>query len=162
VLQISRYVRKPFIVEAVQVSEENMYEVADWCKGEIKQAPDGSRYIKVGVTHPLNERQTMAFVNNWVLMAETGYKVFTNKPFVNSYEEFNEHRCGNTSTTADGKPCVLGKGHLRWPVQTGCRSLQDYTVINPLSSIVRQVFVGPDEVNQNQLIFMDPNEEVMR
>lgn len=139
-LPVTRYVRKPFVVEAIRVTAENMEEVAAWCKGEIKLlSKDGTPYIKVDVTRPLNERQTMAFEGNWVLLAENGYKVFTDKPFRNSYEEFFEPRCNNTSTTADGRPCVLGRGHRNWPVNpTGCRSLQDYKAIYPIGSVPTQ------------------------
>jgi len=156
VLQVSRYVRKPFVVEAVQVTVDNMIEVSAWCEGEIKQASDGTSYIKVNVNKPQNERQTMAFVNNWVLRAETGYKVFTNKPFQNSYEEYFEPRCNNTTTTVDGKPCVLGKGHRSWPNATGCRSLQDYKILTPLMP------TAATNVNFSKFApFMDPNAEVM-
>jgi hypothetical protein len=142
-LQVARYVRKPFVVQAVQVTEENMEEVASWCDGKIEADPQGKKYIKVNVTRPMNDRQTMAFSHNWVLLAENGYKVFLNKPFLTSYEEFIEPRCGST-TTADGLPCVLGAGHRSHPVATGCRSLQDYKVIMPTSPLVRQVWVDPN------------------
>lgn len=151
-LQIAQFTRKPFIVEAVQVTAENMFEVAAWCKGEIKKAPDGKQYIKVEVARPMHERQTMAFVKNWVLSAETGFKVFGDKPFVHSYQEFLEPACGLTTLTADGKPCVLGKGHRTGVSPVGCRSLQDYKFLAPI--------ISHRESRENQ-ITSDPNLEVM-
>jgi hypothetical protein len=35
-LATTKYVRKPFEVEAVQVTEENLEEVAQWCHGELQ------------------------------------------------------------------------------------------------------------------------------
>jgi hypothetical protein len=34
-MQIEKYDRKPFSVMAVQINFENIYEVAQWCKGTI-------------------------------------------------------------------------------------------------------------------------------
>jgi hypothetical protein len=34
-MQIETYDRKPFSVKAVQVNFENVYEVAEWCKGTV-------------------------------------------------------------------------------------------------------------------------------
>lgn len=144
-LQITRHVRKAFVVQAVQVTAENMEEVAAWCGGTILiAATNGARYIRVNVKNAQNERQTMAFIGSWILLADNGYKVFANKPFISSYDEFYEAACGLVSTTADGNPCVLGAGHRSAPVATGCRSLQDYKVISPASPIVRQIWVDPN------------------
>lgn len=84
-IKTEKYARKPFIIDAVQVTEENLEKVAEWCMGEVVQA-DGRRYVKVRVHRPLNERQTKAFVGDWVLYAGTGYKVYTDKAFLGSFE----------------------------------------------------------------------------
>jgi len=88
-----KYVRKPFYIDAIQVTTENLNEVAKWCQGEVRWAcrdPKGTAekdaYVKVRVHRPLNERQTQAFVGDWVLYAGTGYKVYTLKAFTNSFE----------------------------------------------------------------------------
>jgi hypothetical protein len=92
-LKTDRFVRKPFFIDAVQVTEENINAVAKWCQGEVRtggvfseEEDDNIRYIKVRVHRPLNERQTKAFVGDWVLYAGTGYKVYTPKAFANSFE----------------------------------------------------------------------------
>ena len=102
----AKYVRKPFEVQAVQVTEENFEDVAAWCGGTIvtTRAPkeaDGmvegeeKRYIKVNVSRPLNERQTQAFVGDWLLEAEKGLKVYADGPFTRNF------------ATADDKPQEL-------------------------------------------------------
>lgn len=90
-MDVGHYSRNSFLVDAVRVTEENMAEVAEWCKGEIHDdAPERnptqcSNYIKVHVDNPLTVRQTTAFVGDWVLYAGKGYKVYTNKAFVKSF-----------------------------------------------------------------------------
>lgn len=79
-METEKYLRKPFEVEAVQVTAENIDEVAQWCKGEVKEQ-NGNKYIKVEVARTLNEKQTMAFIGDWILFAGTGYKVYTAKAF---------------------------------------------------------------------------------
>lgn len=85
-METSKFIRKPFEVEGVQVTDENIADVAAWCQGEVKtDTPDSSKYIKVRVIRVINERQTQAFVGDWVLYAGTGYKVYTDKAFKKSF-----------------------------------------------------------------------------
>lgn len=80
------YVRKPFYVDAVEVTAENMEEAAAWCGGRIWQSDNGDKYIKVHVHRPLNERQTKAFVGDHILKHDKAFKVYTPKAFENSFE----------------------------------------------------------------------------
>lgn len=86
-MQTARYTRKTFAVDAVQVDDTNMEEVAAWCGGNILEE-DGRKYIKVEVTgrQPIDERQTQAFVGDWVLKAAQGFKVYLQRAFANSFE----------------------------------------------------------------------------
>jgi hypothetical protein len=83
-LEINRYTRKPFDVDAVQVTADNMEEVATWCQGTIT-TEEGETYIKVRVLRVMNEKQTRAYAGDWVLYAGTGYKVYTDKAFRKSF-----------------------------------------------------------------------------
>ena len=52
------WMRKPFFVEAIQVTEENIEAIAEWCNGRltpIKKEGDGNnvRFIKVNVKNPM-------------------------------------------------------------------------------------------------------------
>lgn len=99
-LKIEQYTRKPFPVDAVQVTEENLNEVAKWCGGDIHTSTKTLRndageetgkiklpFIKVDVHRPLNDRQTKAFVGDWVLKSDSGFKVYTLKAFDNSFQK---------------------------------------------------------------------------
>lgn len=87
-----RYVRKPFFVEAVQVTEENLEQVAEWVPGahiRTQRVNDvDKRYVKLKITKPQNDRQTKAFPGDWVLFSdESGeYKVYTKNAFTRAFE----------------------------------------------------------------------------
>ncbi len=85
-LETMKYIRKPFNIDAVQVNGQNLEEVAKWVNGDIR-SDDLGQYVKVRVHRPLNDRQTKAYVGDWVLYAGTGYKVYTQKAFSNSFEQ---------------------------------------------------------------------------
>lgn len=85
-LQPTKYVRKPFTVDALQVTEENISEVAEWCQGTLEEASNKDKYIRVRVHRPLHDRQTKAFVGDWVLYTASGYKVYTPKAFEATFE----------------------------------------------------------------------------
>lgn len=85
-LETTQYIRKPFSIDAVQVTDDNIKEVAKWVDSEVRTDSQG-QYVKVRVHRPLNDRQTKAYVGDWVLYAGTGYKVYTPKAFAQSFEQ---------------------------------------------------------------------------
>jgi hypothetical protein len=87
-----RYIRKPLYVDAVRITSANFEEIAAWCQGEIQQedVPGkgmSKKFIRVRVQNPKNPRQTKAFVGDWVLYTETGYKVYTVKAFHAAFDK---------------------------------------------------------------------------
>lgn len=86
-MQIQKFQRKPFSVEGVRVTDENIAEVADWCLGEVQtNEKSGVKHIRVDAHRPLTERQTMAFVGDWVLFHNRGFKVYTESAFSRNFE----------------------------------------------------------------------------
>lgn len=86
------YGRKSFTVEAVKVTRENMEEVAAWCGGQIQTVTENGReksFIKVEVKRALNENQTQAFCGDWVLKSDSGFKKYSHRAFVQSFEKQN-------------------------------------------------------------------------
>jgi hypothetical protein len=86
-MKTHKFARKPFYVDAIRVTKDNIEEVARWCQGEILTDAEQGPYIKVRVHRPLTERQTQAFLGDWVLYAGTGYKVYNPKAFDKSFEK---------------------------------------------------------------------------
>jgi len=99
VLTPVKYSRKPFDVEAVELSPENIDEVALWCGGEVRTSDlsktggqEGyQQYIKVPVKRPLNDRQTRAYYGDWVVGQDGSFKVYTPKAFTSSFQKQAEH-----------------------------------------------------------------------
>lgn len=90
-MKVQTYVRKQFPVQAVEVTAENMKDVAEWCGGKIQPlintgASVIAEHIKVRATSPRTPRQTQAFVGDYVLKSPMGTKVYTEKAFRNSFE----------------------------------------------------------------------------
>lgn len=95
-MDIKRFQRKTFEVEAVHVTDENINEVAKWVGGYVSGAtPSASgrnnRYVKVNVQHPLNDEQTKAYVGTWVLKSDKGFKVYKDRPFKANFDEVREN-----------------------------------------------------------------------
>lgn len=92
-LSLTKFVRKPFYVDAIRVTNENFEEVAQWCEGEIMIKDDesspnnGKRFIKVKTLHPMTPRQTEAYVGDYILYASSNFKVYPTKSFEKSFEK---------------------------------------------------------------------------
>lgn len=99
-IETKKYIRKPLYVDAVQVTEENFDEIVTWCQGEAPNddGPQAKKYIKVRVHNPKNIRQSQAFVGDWLLYTERGYKVYTNKAFHASFNPVIEVQDGEGET----------------------------------------------------------------
>lgn len=93
-----KYVKKPLFVDAVQVTEENFVEIAKWCQGSIRRASDNGDvekgeevkpaacYIHVRVHSPRTVRQSRAYVDDWLLYTDRGYKVYNTAAFEASFD----------------------------------------------------------------------------
>lgn len=114
----TKYIRKPLYVAAVRITGANFDEVAAWCQGEVQQDEvpgkgTGKKYIRVRVHNPKNPRQTKAFVGDWLLYTERGYKVYTNKAFHASFDEIprefeNEDGSGNGTVVMGSTEIISG------------------------------------------------------
>lgn len=113
-----KFVRKPFYVDAVRVTSANMADVAKWCGGTVRQAkPDGDvqqgrvpqKYVEVPVYLPMNDRQKMAFVGDWVLFAGKGYKVYTNPAFNKTFQAVSVEVPQAVIDRVSGRDSVTGE-----------------------------------------------------
>lgn len=111
-IKTEKYVRTRFTIDAVQVTPENFAQVAEWCNGKIMTdmtTPEHREFIKVEVHHPLSERQTKAYVNDWVLFAGKGFKCYTPKAFARTFEKVfqpKEQSVGNAVVTEEIIPGI--------------------------------------------------------
>ena len=94
-----KYIRKPLVVVGVEVTADNFMELALWVQGSIMNI-DGSdtdghsidpkkQFILVRVHNPKSPRQSRAFVGDWILYSDRGYKVYSPKAFKNTFDPVN-------------------------------------------------------------------------
>lgn len=123
-LKLIKVERLPVYADSVQVTAENMQEIAEWCNGEIRTTSErGSeeRYIKVWVQRPLNERQTRAFVGDWVLYASTGFKVYIDAAYKANFKPSKgdpkdhpkDHPVTKTKAASSASPASMPKKSKR-------------------------------------------------
>lgn len=91
-MDIQKFVRRSFAVKGVQVTIENVNEVAEWAEGVVQfdDINHSKFFIKINVKHALNERQTQAHVGDWVLSTKKGYKVYTDRAFKANFKAHDE------------------------------------------------------------------------
>lgn len=120
-VQIQEFVRKQFKTNGVQVTEENIHEVAKWCNGEVKTALNGhgKPFIEVNVKNPINDRQKQAFVGDWVLHNKSGYKVYTDRAFRASFEP----AAVDLSAELDAESEALARGRGQSPAAESVEEL---------------------------------------
>ena len=110
-IQTVKYVRKPLYVEAIQVTNDNFLDVVKWCQAlvgvqgsepgtethpaEGVELDPSKHYIRVRVTSPMSQRQTKAFVGDWILFSPSGYKIYTDKAFKASFDEATPESAGS-------------------------------------------------------------------
>jgi hypothetical protein len=102
----TRFVRKPFYVDAVRITGRNMVDVAEWCGGRIQTTRQEPRlkYIKVDVKNPLNQKQTQGFEGDWVLRTVSrqveSYKVYSDSAFKDTFQTLAQNGTSETLRTA--------------------------------------------------------------
>lgn len=86
IMMTETYQRKPLTVEAVQVTEENLYDVAKWCGGDIRTDRETKKkFINVKVLHPKDPEHSKATPGKWVLKSEAGFTIFSDSAFKSSW-----------------------------------------------------------------------------
>lgn len=120
-ISTTQFVRKPIYVDAVRVTEDNFDEIANWCQGEIKQDEvpgkgTGKKYIRVRAHNPINNKQTKAYVGDWILYTAKGYKVYTNRAFRASFDVTNpeEHAGDVIMGSEEIMPGVTLNDAVQW------------------------------------------------
>ena len=83
-IKLDTFIRKPFKVQAIQITDENIYEVAKWCRGDVRTTTvnnETKKYI-----HPRAKYRPLAFVSDWVSFANNGFKIYNKDAFTSNFE----------------------------------------------------------------------------
>lgn len=101
-MEFNKFVRKPFIVEAVEVTQENIAEIAKLI-GQIRALDDGTPYIVVDRRLVPNSHKV--YVGYWVTRMDDNIRCYSKKSFTNHF----------TPETAEIKSWVEYMGKLQMP-----------------------------------------------
>jgi hypothetical protein len=87
-MHIETYQRRPLYVEAVQINNENIYDIAKWCEGDLRtQRQSGKKFIQLTVIGPKEPMQMRAAVGSWILKSDQGFKIFSDQAFKKGWEK---------------------------------------------------------------------------
>lgn len=81
------WTKNQFDVECVQVTEENIIDVAERCKGEIKYTSNSKRYVRIEVTPNTKPMIVNVHIGDWVLFFEDRFKHYKDPAFKNAYSK---------------------------------------------------------------------------
>jgi hypothetical protein len=90
-MEIGLYARKPLNVQAIQIDADNMEAVAAWCGGKVlshppkKEGQAPKKFVRVDVLNPLSKKQTRAYVGDWILKSNQGFKIWSNSAFMKGF-----------------------------------------------------------------------------
>lgn len=90
-VKTKKFVRKPIYVEGLRVTAKNFAQVMAWAGGEERLDEDKAtgttkKYIRIETQHAKNERQRKAFIGDWVLKTDKGFKIYSNYAFHRSFD----------------------------------------------------------------------------
>lgn len=118
-----KYVRKPLYVDAVKVTKDNFAEVAAWSQGTIKNADGseitrinpvkGSQYIAIQVHNPINARQRTAYVGDWILVTQQGFKIYTDTAFLKAFDPVTVTNGVGSTKVAVAKSGIDPASHIK-------------------------------------------------
>jgi hypothetical protein len=95
-MEPSKYQRKPFRVQAIQVTDENLSDLAEWCGGWVKLEEDGfdtfKSYVDVPIAKPAGRyrlQRVRAYVGDWLvrLTEDNVFKIYKTRSFLEIFEE---------------------------------------------------------------------------
>lgn len=98
-MEMNEFIRKPFAVQAIQITEENIAEVADFVEGTLSEKHDGSPYILVnrrGVP-----RDYRAYPGLWMTQRGTNIRFYSEKIFEDQFVQNNDFVSGIVGTLQD-------------------------------------------------------------
>jgi hypothetical protein len=85
-MQFDRFIRKPFSVEAVQISYDNIEQIAG-VLGELKEK-DGEKWIAIDRRLVPNIRK--AYIGWWVTKMDENYRAYSPKVFEKEFMNYTE------------------------------------------------------------------------
>lgn len=93
----NHYIRKPFVVEAIQITPENIESIAS-VLGELKEK-DNEKWILIDRRIIPNIRK--AYYGWWVTRLDDNYRCYSPKVFEKEFMEYTEEWAAYVASTED-------------------------------------------------------------
>lgn len=98
-MQTQQFFRRPFDVNAVQVTPENAVEIAQWCKGKVTTAEYKlmGQVVKLPAVlvpgnGPKKGKMVEALIGSWVTEQNMNFRVYRDQQFHEQFNAFVENR----------------------------------------------------------------------
>lgn len=86
-LQLKNYTRRPFSVDAVQVTNENLEDVAKWCGGSVVNTTNEGKAVRLANSKSRRgPKLPLAKIGDWVLTGPDGFRAFSDGAFNKVFE----------------------------------------------------------------------------
>ena len=97
---VKRYKKRPVVIEAVQLSEDNMEYVARWCGGREAFSYEGRRVVNI----PTLEGTMIGQIGDWIIKGISGeFYPCKNDIFEKTYEIESGHTVVDNITAREKK-----------------------------------------------------------
>ena len=98
-LQFGRFIRKPFMVEAIQITEDNIHDIAGLL-GELKEK-DGEKWILIDRRIVPNIRK--AYKGWWITRLDDNYRCYSPKVFEKEFMEYTDDWAAYLATAEEAE-----------------------------------------------------------
>lgn len=122
---IKTYTTKPSEVHAVRITEENMVEVAKWCRGKLQTDANPAdpfhtrKFIQLSTNRSMSKRHGQGFVGDWVVAKGTSFRVFTEANFEREFVDETGIPQGPAAPDTDDENSIYAQmvaGRMKPPV----------------------------------------------
>lgn len=114
------FVRKPFDVQAVQITNDNMQEVSDWIGGRVVTPDIGRPFIQF--------KAGRGFENDWATSYSGQFRLYTRAAFARNFDSLED------ATHDDGHPALIHRS-----AETGEFVTEDFAEENPSTTVSEQL-----------------------
>lgn len=83
-MEFSSFVRRPFTIEAIQITEENISDMAEFI-GTLRQKEDGTPYIQVD--RKLVPSIPQVYPGFWMTKMDNNIRCYSNRTFMSQFVE---------------------------------------------------------------------------
>lgn len=127
-MEFTKFIRPPIVVEAVEITLENIGEIASKI-GEIRHKPDGTPYI--AIDRRVVPHMTKAYLGSYVTIADDNYHCYTAEAFARIFDSYQPIKTYMFEDTSDQLkvPVTDDKGRVVDMKTTGINEIDPALIV---------------------------------